>query len=116
MATTFLPLNKSMEQPSSVCNSRRAVRNGRDELNHDLAIMRTMIDGDGSSIAQFDLVVQNYGYGGWVANNAVTDAMRTIAQESWNELNSVAAKLSAPGGQGDATGAAIDQACSKHGV
>ncbi len=116
MATTFISFDKTREQPASVCNALRSVRDGRNNLNADIAIFKTMITGDASTIDQFDLAVQTYGFGGWVASNAVTDAQRTLAQQSWNELNSLAAKLDEASGVGDSTGAAIDQACAKHGV
>ncbi len=89
-------------------------RNARDGLENTLAVMATMLSGDGSSIAHFDALVKHVGYGGWVFDNAVTDPQRTEAKASWDELNSLSAKLSATGG--DVTGIAISQACSKHGV
>ncbi len=116
MSADFISFNKQLEQPASVCNNLRNIRSGRDGLNEDLAIFKRMITGDASTIDQFDLAVQNFGFGGWVPSNAVTDAQRTLAKASWDELNSLAAKLNAPGGSGDATGAATDQACAKHGV
>ncbi len=89
-------------------------RAARDGLRNQLALLATMLSGDGTLISHFDRMVTEVGYGGWVANNAVTDAQRTEAKASWDELNSLSAKLSAT--TGDVTGTAITQACAKHGV
>lgn len=114
MAVTFIPLNRATDGGRDVINLLLQARTARDGLENRLAVMATMLSGDGSSIAHFDVMVQQMGYGGWEANNAVTDAQRTQAKASWDELNSLSAKLSAT--TGDVTGTAITQACSKHGV
>ncbi len=114
MAATFIDMSRGTEFGSNNARLLRLARDARDGLGNQLALMNTMLSGDGSSIAHFDLVVQEVGYGGWVANNAVTDAQRTQAKSSWDELNSLYAKLSAT--TGDVTGTAISQACAKHGV
>ncbi len=114
MSATFIDMSRSTEVGRNNASYLLQARNARDGLVHQLAIMATMLSGDGSAIAHFDLVVTEVGYGGWEANNAVTDAQRTAAKASWDELNSLSAKLSAT--TGDVTGTAISQACSKHGV
>jgi hypothetical protein len=114
MATTFINMSRVTEAGQNNARFLRMARDARDGLRNQLALMFTMIDGDGSSIAHFDQMVTEVGYGGWVANNAVTDAQRTQAKASWDELNSLSAKLSAV--TGDVTGTAITQGCAKHGV
>ena len=66
---------------------------GRRGLIDDRDVMQTMIDGDGSQIGHFDEVVRRFGFGGWVANNAVTDTQRTVAKAAWDELNSYLGKI-----------------------
>ncbi len=114
MAVTFITMSRSTPYGAANANSLRQARDARDGLRDQLALMNTMLSGDGSSIAHFDRVVTEVGYGGWAANNAVTDAQRTEAKASWDEMNSLYAKLSAT--TGDVTGTAITQACAKHGV
>lgn len=116
MATTNIQYSKSSDMGLNINVGLSGLHRDRDRLNSELAVMRTMITGDASTIDQFDIVVQNGGYGGWTANNAVTDSQRTAAKASWDELNSLLAKLNAPSGTGDSTGAALDQCCAKHGV
>jgi hypothetical protein len=116
MAVTFIEYSKSTEQGGRVSSHLASVRAGRDGLTADLAVFQSMLSGDGSSIAHFDLAVKKYGFGGWVSDNEVTNDQRTAAKASWDELNSVSFKLNSPSGTGDSTGAAINQACAKHGV
>ncbi len=114
MAVTFINMSRASEVGRNNAAYLLAARNARDGLKNQLAIMATMLSGDGSSIAHFDQMVTEVGYGGWVADNPVTDPQRTAAKASWDELNSLSAKLSAT--TGDVTGTAITQACAKHGV
>lgn len=114
MATTFIDMDRGTEFGRNNAAYLKMARDARDGLKNQLALMATMLSGDGSSIAHFDQMVTEVGYGGWVANNAVTDAQRTQAKASWDELNSLYAKISAT--TGDVTGTAITQACAKHGV
>jgi hypothetical protein len=74
--------------------------------------MPTMIDGDGSSIAHFDEVVRRLGVGGWVADNAVTDAQRIIAKALWDEFQSAYSKVSGDGNV-SAVNAALKQIIAK---
>ncbi len=114
MAVTFIDMARSTEFGGRNATYLRMARDARDGLENQLALMQTMLSGDGSSIAHFDKMVTAVGYGGWTADNAVTDPQRTQAKASWDELQSLSAKLSAI--TGDVTGTAITQACSKHGV
>ena len=114
MSVTFIDMSRATEFGRNNALFLKMARDSRDGLVHQLALMTTMLSGDGSSIAHFDQVVMSVGYGGWVANNAVTDAQRTQAKSSWDEMNSLSAKMSAT--TGDVTGTAITQACAKHGV
>ncbi len=111
---TFIDMSRATSYGSSTAAALKMARDARDGLKNLLAIFTTMLSGDGTLIAHFDQMVMSVGYGGWVAANAVTDAQRTAAKASWDELNSLSAKLSAT--TGDVTGTAITQACSKHGV
>lgn len=114
MAVTAIGMSRATEGGRANAAYLGMARNARDGLKNQLAIMFTMLSGDGSAIAHFDRLVTEFGYGGWVAPNQVTDLQRTDAKASWDELNSVSSKLSAT--TGDVTGTAITQACSKHGV
>ncbi len=114
MATTFIDMSRATEFGRNNARFLQMARDARDGLKNQLALLTTMVNGDGSNISHFDLVVTEVGYGGWVTANAVTDAQRTQAKASWDELNSLYAKISAT--TGDVTGTAITQACAKHGV
>lgn len=89
----------------------RAIREGRAILNQELAAADQARDGDGSLAAHYDLWALKRGF---LANDyASADA---AAKAGYDELSSLAFKLNRASGQGDATGAAIDQACAKFGV
>lgn len=89
----------------------RAIREGRAILGQELACAVKMIDGDTTQAAQFDVFAAKKGY---VAND-YADA-NTAAKAAYDELNSLYTILTKPSGQGDAAGAALDQACAKLGV
>lgn len=117
MATTFIDFNDQTAIGRKISRGLQMTKEARDVIRDVIAIMQTAISGDASNINQFDLVVTEGGFGGWTAGNAITDAMRTEAKSSWDELNSLYAKLNCPGGQTAAdVGPAITQACAKHGV
>lgn len=117
MATTFIDFNDQSALGRKIVRGVQMPKEGRDVLRDAIAIMQTTITGDASTIDQFDLTVKEGGFGGWTIGNAVTDAMRTQAKSSWDELNSLYAKLTCPAGQSVAdVGPAITNCASKHGV
>lgn len=89
----------------------RAIREGRAILDQELKAAVQARDGDGSVAAHYDLWAAKKGF---VAND-YADA-NTAAKAGFDELNSLLLKLTKPAGQGDETGAAIDNACGKFGV
>ncbi len=106
MSTTNIVYSADTDIRRRITNALRQIRDSRDELRDILAVMQTGIDGDASNATQFTRVAA---IGGFVDNDT--------AKASWDELNSVYAKLVTPGGQTAAdVGPAISQACAKHGV
>lgn len=89
----------------------RAIREGRAILRQELAVAVQQRDGDGSLAAHYDVYAVKKGY---VAND-YADA-NTAAKAGYDELSSLDFILNRAEGQGDAAGAAIDQACAKFGV
>lgn len=79
-------------------------REGREDLRISIASMLALIDGDGSQDSHFALLATE---GEYQANGYAT--ANAAARKHFEELNSLYAKISKPTGQGDATGAAIDQ-------
>lgn len=106
MATTFVDYDKQTDVGRNITRGIQLVREGRDVLRDVLAVMLTMIDGDGSSATHFTRLKTEAGY--------ESDA---VAKASWDELNSLYSKLITPAGQqASDVGPAITQACARHGV
>lgn len=105
MATTYIDFDPQTAIGRKLSRSLQMIREARDVLRDALATMATMVDGDGSDASHFTILTSEAGY----PSNAV-------AKSSWNELQSLSYIINRPGGQGDAAGAAITQACAKHGV
>jgi hypothetical protein len=89
----------------------RAIREGRTILRQELAAAVQARDGDGSLAAHYDLWAAKKGF---VANDYAT--AEAAAKAGYDELSSLDFILNRGAGQGDAAGAALDQACAKFGV
>lgn len=109
MAAPFVEVDQN--KATRILQALRAIREGRAILGQEIASAVQKRDGDGSLAAHYDVFAAKLGF---VAND-YADA-NTAAKAGFDELDSLYAKLIKPAGQGDATGAAIDQACAKFGV
>lgn len=113
MATTFIESDRDQGLPRDTRRCLQMAKESRDILRDTLETMKAQIDGDGTSIAHFDLVVKRGGYGGFIVSrpsDAVSDAQRAAAKASFDELTGLYNRLTG------ATGTAITNACAKHGV
>lgn len=102
--STDLAYNRQAPAIQAAVNGARQIRDGRDQLKNAIAQLQTMIDGDGSQVANYTHMASVCGF-----NDAAS------AQASWNELNSLYAKVSV---DTDVTAvfSAVNQCCAKHGV
>lgn len=98
MATTFIDIDDTKPLGRQLVRSMQVLREGREALAHALAHFTTMVNGDGSDAAHFDLPRTE---GVFAANGD--------AKASWDEVQSLNFVI----GQAEA---AILQACAKHGV
>lgn len=111
MAANFILFNENSEPMSRVVAGLQKLRDGRELLRQALAVEVQMVDGSTGTAANFDVFTLA---GGFASGDYAT--ADHAAKASFDEVNSLYAKLTQPGGQGDATGAALDQCCAKHGV
>lgn len=111
MAANYVEMDKNTEVPRMKARGLQMIREGRQVLRDARLIDFQLRDGDGTQDAHYALNAQE---GGFVANGYATPA--AAARKSFEELDSLLTKLNNGAGQGDATGAAIDQACAIHGV
>lgn len=111
MAYDSLICDRDSETMRATLQALDGVRRSRDILGQRIAGLTHLINGDGSQDVHYAPIASAGGFqtGGYATTNAA-------ARAHWDELNSLYSKLSKPSGQGDETGAAIDQACAKHGV
>lgn len=111
MAANHIKFNDQTFFGRSIKRALQMIREGREVLGNVREAMIQARDGDGSDAAHYDLLATEAGYaaGDYATANAA-------AKASFDELDSLHAKLTAPGGVGDSTGAAITQAAAKHGV
>ena len=79
-------------------------REAREDLRIAKQAMLALIDGDGSQDSHFALLATE---GSYAANGYAT--ANAAARKHFEEISSLYDKISKPTGQGDATGAAIDQ-------
>ncbi len=101
---TNLTYNRQAVGIQACVNGMLQIRNGRDLLRNGISELQCMIDGDGS---------QDSHYANMATVCSFPDA--ATAHASWNELNSMYAKVSQDGST-DTVATAITQCCSKHGV
>lgn len=111
MAANLIKFDRTKDIPRDVTRALQMIREGKEVLGHVREVIIQARDGDGSQSAHYDLVASEGGYeaGDYADANAA-------AKASFEELDSLYAKLNAGAGVGDSTGAAITQACAKHGV
>lgn len=111
MAAAFIDMDRQTEVGRQIARALQLLREGQETLSHARAVIIQMRDGDGSQAVHYDLVAAEVGYqaGDFADANAA-------ARASFLELDSLHAKITAGDGVGDATGAAIAQACAKHGI
>lgn len=111
MAAAFIDLNRETELGRMKARGLQMIREGRQLLAQARAIEIQMRDGDGTQDAHYTLNATEQG-----VQPAGYASAAAAARASFNECDSLIVKLTQPSGQGDSTGAAIDQACAKHGV
>lgn len=111
MAANFIDFDRQSDVGRQIARGLQLIREGREALSNARAILIQMRDGDGSDAAHYDLVAIEVGY--QAADFASANA---AAKASFDELDSLHAKITAGAGSGDSTGAAITQACAKHGI
>ena len=111
MAAAFIPANKDIDPTRSAIGAIRLIMQGVSMLGASRAVMIQQCDGATNIAANFALMASlgQYSAGGYADAN-------TAAMNAFAEIDSLYAKLTAPAGVGDATGAAIAQAAGKLGV
>jgi hypothetical protein len=110
MAANLIKLDKTKEIPRMATRGMLLVREGLETLGHARLAMIQARDGDGSLASHYDLLAAEGGYtaGDYADANAA-------AKASFDEVDSLYAKLSGNGSVTDVN-AAILQCCAKHGV
>ena len=111
MAALFTPFNKDLDPMRSAMGGIRLIMQGRAQLATARAVIIAQCNGDPSTAAN---CAEFASLGGFTAGG-YADA-NTAASAAFTQLDSVHAKINAPSGTGDATGAAIDQAAGILGV
>jgi hypothetical protein len=109
VAAPFIEVDAT--KASRILQALRALREGRAIIRQELAAAVQMRDGDGTLASHYDVFAAKRGF---VAND-YADA-NTAAKAGYDELSSLDFVLNRAAGQGDAAGAALDQACAKFGV
>ncbi len=109
MAAAFIESDPTKN--ARVHQALRAIREGRAILGQEIAAAIQKRDGDGSQAAHYDVYAAKMGY---VANDFVS--VEAASKAGFDEMNSLYIILTKPTGQGDAAGAALDNACAKFGV
>ncbi len=104
MAATNLTYDRQAVGISACLNGMIQIRNGRDMMRNGIAELQTMISGDGSQDSHYANMATVCGF---------PDG--ATARASWNELNSMYAKISQDGST-DSVATAITQCCAKHGI
>lgn len=111
MGAPYIPFNKDTDPMRSAMGGIRLIMQGRAQLAAARAVMIQQCNGTTDTATHF---AQLATLGGFSAGD-YADA-NTAAMNAYLEIDSLNAKLNAPSGTGDATGAAIDQAAGKLGV
>lgn len=110
MAANHIKFDQTTEIGRKVARGLQLLREGRQVLTEVREALIQTRDGDGSDAAHYDLTASLVGYqaGDYASANAA-------AKASFDELDSLHAKVTATA-TGDVTGAALTQACAKHGL
>lgn len=111
MAANFIQFNHNSDPMSRVVAGLQMIRDGRELLRQARNVVVQMVDGGTGAAANFDVFTAA---GGFTSGDYASGDH--AAKASFDEVDALYAKLSAGAGVGDATGAALDQACAKHGV
>lgn len=111
MAATYIECDHNFGAVRKGDSAIIKAREAREELRIAIRSMESLRDGDGSLASHYALLATEGGY----AANGYADA-NAAAKAHYDELSSLYSKLSKPAGQGDETGAAIDQAAGKLGI
>lgn len=104
MAATYIKFNQQSEHGRQVVRALELMREGRELLENERAVIIQMIDGTTDDASHYGLVVSEMGYqaAGYESENAA-------AMASFAELDSLYLALSG-------VKAALNQCCAKHGV
>jgi hypothetical protein len=115
MATAHIKFNDQTSAGRLLRRFLNGAESTLDDGNDLLAMMQQMLAGvgDGTNIAHFDYLVQEFGFGGWTSAVAVNDAMRTVAKACWDEVNSFMAKINTDANV-SSVNAALKQIIAKH--
>lgn len=111
MAAGIIKFNRDSEPMRQVVRALNMIREGRAVLSAARAVLIQHCDGATGTAANWDLLAA----AGTFQQGDYADA-NAAAMTAFAELDSLHAKLFKGAGDGDATGAAIDQACGKLGV
>jgi hypothetical protein len=111
VAAPLIKFDKTKDIPRQVIRGLQMIREGKRVLTDARAALIQTRDGDGADAAHYARTVTECGYeAGDYASAAAA------AKKSFEEVDSLWAKLDKPAGQGDETGAAIAQCPAIHGV
>lgn len=110
MAATIILYDRESNVMRPVVRFLQQLREARDGLTTQLAVLTQYRDGDGSSATHYDLLAVS---GEFVAGD-YADA-NAAAKASYDELSSLVGKLTTNSNITDVL-AALNQACAKHGV
>lgn len=105
MATALVKFNKQTDLGRQLVRGLQSIREGRETLRTWRAVMLQACEVEKKAPADFAVMAAEVGY-----------SSNESAMDSFAEVESLLAKLTAVAGQGDETGAAIEQCCAKHGV
>lgn len=111
MAAAIITYDHEKDPMRAVVRGLQMIREGVETLTHARAVMIQACDGATNVAANWAALTAmgTFQAGGYADANTATMA-------AFAEIDSVYGKLTAPAGQGDATGAAISQACGKLGI
>jgi hypothetical protein len=111
MAAAIIPFDRTTDEGRAVYGALSALRLAREQLDHIRKVIIAECNGTTDTAAHF----AQYASRGKFTAGDYADA-NAAAMASWQQIDSLFNILTKASGQGDAAGAALDQACGMHGI